>query len=144
MPDEDPVLSEEFILRRIRPAWYASETEMINVLAFLPTSSDVDGLSVTRKQFSSAEAESNSPSGKRYHVAELEVGAVRSCRLEGIDEMLEVVGNRQENSRGHALIPQINVTRYKSKGREEKNRVKEWAAALVQISTMIFILPPED
>lgn len=106
--EADPVGSEELVFRRIPnlvPDFVNFDLPMpVMRLAFQPSRSDADGLSVFREIFTTARDVAASGSNPRgYYVASLAVEAILGLSLTVIPNPLA------DGPRGHALIPEIHT-----------------------------------
>lgn len=135
----DPIESDEGILRRVPPTWWqGEESGKLPRKVFLPRKpnkknpndhGDVDGLSVSREKITSAENASRlSPEGKRGSVVRVAAKLI-------YDVEISIIPNPQEHNQGHCLLPEINNTKY---GSEEEDWMLGIAAMLAAKSTIVW------
>jgi len=141
----EPVDDAEDVLRRVPQAWYPNERgePQPRIDTFLPTSADLTGLSLSRAKYRSIEsAARGSDPSKVYHVASLQVSKVRSARLDGVSQALEVTADPQPGDDGHTQIPLLYRRDYDSDP-VKKTRIKEWARKLASsVAVMALVSPP--
>ena len=134
-PSDDVTVDEE-LLRRVPPTWWPSQDAPSPVSAFRPRApnrkrpgdqGDVDGLSVSRQIFTSAETASNHQ-GKRYHVVSL---LAKTIREGGV---VSIVPKPLLNDLGHCVLPEINITDYES---DKKDVIELQAERLRNAATVV-------
>jgi hypothetical protein len=119
--EQAPAGGERFLLRRIHKS-RCTKTEPVEALraGFCPTDEDTDGLSVFfEDQTSAAEVLAAARKPAECFVFRVPLRAVLGLNLTVVPDELP------KGPRGHALIPELNVSAY----RAEKERTKRPAAA---------------
>jgi len=114
----DPIRDDEVLLRRILTSenWYDPQTGKVELFAFRPRKSDVDGLSLARADFgSAAEEAARGRKGKEYWVAILTAADARARNI-------VIEPDPQPNSPGHARIPSLTYANRKSDASMETQR----------------------
>lgn len=138
LDESAPVSVDEEVYRRI-PAnsdYYVPSLPVpIQRVAFRPNERDVDGLSVFRTSFVSAQELANS--GRKpgnYYITQLSVRAI-------VDLGLTLVPDPQEDQLpGHCLIPELSF----DAAEQDKNRSKEIQRELAKIASKYVVHSPGD
>jgi hypothetical protein len=133
MSDEAaPVDADEFVLRRIHKSYFDSRLPLpIQPVAFKPTESDVDGLSVFRERFvSPAEVAAAGRTPGAYHVARLAVRDLQALRLTVVPSPGELPG--------HAVLAELNRAFYE----QDRAGAKLLQAALAKLASQGIVHQP--
>lgn len=138
MKDEsDPVSPDEFILRRIPnlPNYINMELPMPVVRgAFGPSSSDIDGLSVYRENFVSAQdvaEDGNNLAG--YYVVRLRAQDIFNL---GMDLIPNPINGQLP---GHTLIPELSLIAKKA----DRNKYKDLTLELAKLASNDIVYSPD-
>jgi len=128
---------ERFILRRVSDKHYTPGNPIeIQPLAFRPSSSDTDGLSVYFEQseggISPEQLVFDARPGRRFCVVRL---SIRDLEQLGLSVVADPI---IDGLPGHALIPEINVNSYQTK----KQAMKEVTIKLAELATQGIVLTP--
>lgn len=125
---QDPISSDEYVLRRIpkdRNRYDPSLPEPVQRLSFEPSKRDINGISIFRELFVSAEAVANAGTG---------VNGCCVIRLRASDFIalgLTIVPDPQDDQLpGHAIIPELSFQQMKV----NKSRCKEIQRSLAKLS----------
>lgn len=113
--ERDPVLPTERVLRRIHKMYYNAKERTVNAGAFSPRKDDADGISLFRELFATPKevAAAGRKSGNHY-VGRLDVGD-----LLGIEVTVKA-SPEPDGPRGHAVIPEMNITEWNNKKKNPK------------------------
>lgn len=139
-PDENaPVLASEYILRRIlNDQQYIITDREISVTphAFRPTDKDVNGISVFRKLFISAnEVARLGTNEKGYYVSELLTEELMQSNMSVIPDPLDP--DSPDYIPGHSAIPELSRSAYKA----DKKTVKALMLQLATIASNAIVHP---
>lgn len=134
----DPVESAEYLLRRI-----PNKPDTVNVelrrplsrLAVKPNGRDVDGISIFRERFTSAQeiaAQGQCTDG--YYVVRIQAQEVLNI---GLSVQADPSEGQPE---GHALVPEINIRDYRAHGgnKESERKSKQLQDALTKVLNQNF------
>jgi hypothetical protein len=131
---EAPIEGNEYLLRRIHKSHFDKSLPIpIQPVAFKPTDSDEDGLSVFRERFTSAiEVARSGRAVDSYYVVRLPVGSLLDLGL--------TVKPTPGDLPGHAVIVELNRQAYTS----NKKQVKDWQLALARLASQTVVHRPEE
>jgi hypothetical protein len=131
--EQDPIDENEYVLRRIHKNNCDTRLPIpIQEVAFKPTESDVDGISVYREKYvSPAEVAAGGRTPEVYYVARLAVRALNALNL--------TVVPTPGDQKGHAVIPELNRSFYES----EKQRSKKLQFQLAQLASQAIVHRPD-
>lgn len=133
----DPVSPDEYVFRRIpkdKLRYDPSLSEPVTRLAFDPSKKDIDGISIFRALFVSAEDVAAAGLGMNgYCIARLLVRDIIALGLTVISDP------RDDQLPGHSLIPELAFQRVNAK--ETKPKSKEYQRALAKLAgeSIVFI-----
>src|SRR5438094_251516 len=104
--EQNPIVATEYVLRRVHKDHFDAHLPVpIMPVAFKPTESDVDGISVYHEQLiSAAEVGRAGRTPGAYYVARLSVAALHALSLTVIPVPSDLPG--------HAVIPELNRALY--------------------------------
>ena len=109
----DPVSDDESVYRRIlniQDYYDPSSVRPISLVAFRPTDSDTDGISVYRPACGATPLQvASGPNSKGYLVASLRVRDITNLDIEGLRPTVVPTPELNETVPGHASIPQLCV-----------------------------------
>lgn len=109
LPADDPVLPEEWVLRRIHRNLV--DEGRITRLAFCPTKADVDGISLYReKHISPIQLDAIGRQPGSYFIARLQVQQL-------LELGLSVVPTEEEHP-GHVSIPELSADKFRENERQ--------------------------
>ena len=121
----EPVTPNEILYRRVPPkqVWFdPNEPFPISHYAFCPQKEDLDGISLSRGKYSSAEQAAASGRGAEYYIAEISADAIFGAGL-------TVIPDPKPNDPGHCLIRELNRPDYDSSSKA-KSAIQAKAAQL--------------
>ena len=115
----EPIEDDELLYRRIQLVHFAPEqSEEPSPQAFHPGKRDETGLSLFRAKYTTPQRVAENDRGKRYYVAVLRAGDLRSRGL-------QVVPRVEGHAPGHAEIPQLT---YESRKEGEAKEAEQLLA----------------
>lgn len=132
----DPVSPDEYVFRRIpkdKHRYDPSLPEPVTRVAFEPNEKDIDGISIFRALFVSAESVAAAGLGRNgYCIARLLVRDIIALGL-------TVISDPHDQLPGHSLIPELAFQRANAK--ETKPKSKEYQRALAKLAgkSIVFI-----
>ncbi|MCI0465084.1 MAG: hypothetical protein L0Z62_49820 [Gemmataceae bacterium] len=131
----DAIGPDEFILRRIHKSSYDPGLPIpINFAGFRPTRHDTKGLSVFRAKYTSAvEVAAAGRKPGEYCVVRLPVQALYALQLTVVPD------EQPEGPRGHALIPELNVTACE----QDKKRLRDVQRELARLAGLDIVHFPD-
>jgi len=126
---QDSVSPDEYVLRRIpkdKSRYDPSLNEPVQRIAFEPSKWDVDGISVFREFFVSAAALAEAGTNNNgYCVARLSVSTLIALGLTIVPDP------RNDQPPGHAVIPELSI----SKMKQNKTKCKEIQRELAKLAS---------
>jgi len=120
----NPILEDEVFYRRISQVYYKPPSG-IDREAFLPTSADTNGLSLSRGHVGQQKAAESGRCDREFYVGEI--------RARDFPAGLSIV----PDSNDHALIPEMTYAARKSNDKATKDQLRQWAETLRRRCTNI-------
>lgn len=134
---QDPISPDEYVLRRIpkdKSRYNPSLPEPVQRIAFEPSKWDVDGISVFRELFVSADALVKAGTNNNgYCVTRLSVSELIALGLTIVPDP------RNEQPPGHAIIPELSISEWN----QNKTKCKEIQRKLAKLAGMNIIFETE-
>jgi hypothetical protein len=110
----EPIGDDELLYRRVPLHFFDENNDpKLSPQAFRPHQNDTTGLSVSRAMYKSAEQVAQNPRGKRYYVAVLRAGDLRTHGISVAPDP------KPPDDLGHAELPDLTYDHRKDKAAEE-------------------------
>jgi hypothetical protein len=130
--EQDAVDVQEYVLRRIHKSNYDAQLRVaVKPVAFKPTESDEDGISVYRERFvAPAEVAAAGRTPGAYYVARLAVEALQALGI--------TVVPTPGDLHGHAVLAELNRPFHE----KEKQRSRELQLKLAELASQAIVYQP--